>query len=548
MANANGKKRVLKAGVSLAVVAAVATGGFFAWRSYQRKQNMAAMSEVVRQNAAATEKVARGKVEQIVTASGTVKLKDEQSVYSGGKAKVNEVFVEVGDRVSGGQKLVTYDATDTQATLERQISEAEISLRNQRITLSGLSLPVSQSEIDQLQSVVDSAQKSLDDSKTTLETTISKIETQKTEITGAEEKLSKAEREVEMDEELFAIGGISQSELDSKKDALKDAQKALDSAKTALDDLERQKNSTDQNISYAEKNLSNAKKRLDEGSKTMDTEKERLDYQKQQNQIKLSEIQLEDLKRQLGEIIYETTSPLSGAVTAVSVDKGSTVDETSVLIKVADFSQLIVESSVSEYDAPYIKIGQAVKMTTDGLPDAVYTGAVTKISDQAATQSAMSGNETVVSIETSLDNPDGAIKPGFNLDMEIIVTDAPDVMNVSTSALVKDPETGAHYVYKVDGERILRRADVTAGVYGDMTVEITTGLNEGDEIVTSPTDAMTDGVPLRAAAGMTGGAPGGGASERNMMFGGPMMSGGAGGSQRSQGVGGNGGTMTMIRP
>jgi HlyD family secretion protein len=553
MANGSLKKRILKIIVSLAVVAALAAGGFFGWNWYQRRNRTAAMAAAMEQGMAATETVQRGNVQQIVTATGVVRLKDEQSVYGTGEAKVSEVLVEVGDRVTEGQKLVTYDVDDDVATLERQIREAEISLNNQRITLNGMALPATEQEIDQLQSSVDSAEKSLEDSKTTLENTLAKIDTQRIDINNALENVDKAARDVEINGELLAVGGISQSEFDAGEDALESAQKAYANAETALAELERQKTSNDQNIEYAEKNLETAKKRLSESGDTLSTEKERLDYKKQQNQIELSEIQLDDLRRQLNDVVYETTSPLSGTVTVVSVDKGSTVDEDSVLIKVADFTQLIVDASISVYDAPYIETGQSVTMTTDGLPDAVYNGKVTKISDQAATQSAMSGNETVVAIEVSVDNPDGSIKPGFNLDMEITTVDKDGAINVSTSAIVKDAQTGSHYVYKIDAERMLRRVDVTVGVYGDMTVEILSGLNEGDEIIASPTDTMSDGIPLR----MTGGVPvvGGGTQQQNGLFGGQggFMGGPGGGGNAARAPSGGGGapgggTMTFVRP
>ena len=67
-------------------------------------------------------------------------------------------------------------------------------------------------------------------------------------------------------------------------------------------------------------------------------------------------------------------------------------------------------------------------MTSDGIENKIYTGTVTKIEPTASTQSTMSGSETVVPIVVHMDNPDELMKPGFSLDLEIIVEDLSDVV------------------------------------------------------------------------------------------------------------------------
>ena len=145
--------------------------------------------------------------------------------------------------------------------------------------------------------------------------------------------------------------------------------------------------------------------------------------------------------------------------------------DSTVMMKIADLSNLDVEAQVSEYDIAQIQVGQKVEMTNDGIEGKIYTGTVTKIEPTASSQSTMSGTETVVPIVIHMDNPDALMKPGFSLDLEIIVEDLSDVTYVPLSAVGKEKDD-SYYVYKVDENDVLQKTTVTLGSANDTSAVI----------------------------------------------------------------------------
>ncbi|MCL2352484.1 MAG: efflux RND transporter periplasmic adaptor subunit [Firmicutes bacterium] len=576
------ERRALKKAVTAAVII-IAAGvlGFGGIRVYnwwqERKARQTTMADVMMM---ATESVRTGGIAQTVSASGVVYLQDEQSVYATTTAKVSSVNVEVGDKVTAGEEIVTYDTDDTRTSLRKQISQTEINLDNLNLTLQSMTAPPSVDTVRQLQNAVDSAETSLYNANQTYSGTQTKISDQQAVIKNAEDGVAKAEDGVLKAEdgvakaqtvlekakqtlsdnaELLAVGAISQNDYNkaedsvtsaedavtsardavtSARDAVTSANNTLTSAKNGLRDLNTQLESNQVGINTAQKNLNNAKQNLADSSVVLKNETDKINYEKQQNQIKLTQLDLDDLKRQLADTVDGDVSPIDGIVTAVGVSRGSSVGTSSVLVKVADFNKLIVKSNISEYDIPKLALGQSVTMTSDGLPGKTYTGKISKIGDSAAGGSASS--EATVPVEVSIGQIDGVVKPGFSLDMTITTADNPAALMISLGAVKNDAETGESYVFKVENG-VLRRTAVTLGIVSDMDVEVKSGLADGDVIISSPADTMTDGMPYTtdpsAFAGLRNN-NGGGQNSGGGLF---RIGGGGGGAVRAYQNNGGGG-------
>jgi hypothetical protein len=110
----------------------------------------------------------------------------------------------------------------------------------------------------------------------------------------------------------------------------------------------------------------------------------------------------------------------------------------------------------------------------------------------------------------------------------------------------KDAITGERKVFTVDEQGILSEKLVKTGIVSDMVVEIASGVNEGDQVVTSPTDTMEDGMNINEAGG---GVSGDGAQQGGFgaMGGGIRVGGGGGVMQQSRPAGG-GRTSSSSRP
>jgi HlyD family secretion protein len=212
-----------------------------------------------------------------------------------------------------------------------------------------------------------------------------------------------------------------------------------------------------------------------------------------------------------------------------------------VLLTLADFTDLVVNASISEYDIPKLAVGQTVSMTSDGLDGVTFPGKISKIADSASTQNSTSGTETVVAVKATFDSVPQGLKPGFDLDMDITTADNSEALIVPITALQKDTATGKYNVFKVENG-VLKKTPVTVGITSDMDAEIKDGLAEGDEVVTSPTSATYDGMTISggAATGKTGTNTTGEGRESGISFG---VSGGRSGGEGFSGGGAPGGGM-----
>lgn len=485
-------RKTVKVSIALVLIGAVGIGGFTAYKKLSHKP---AMSRDMMNNGL-TEKVSRNTMEEIITASGSVLLEDEIEVYAEGEVnKIKTILVEEGDYVQAGQILVEYDVDDTKEELENKIRDTKLEIENTQLSLKSIALPKTDSEMTKLENQVTSAEKSLYDAKNTYSNYETKLSQQQATIDELKTELETAQKDMNDNAKLLEVGGVTQTEFDDSKANYTKKVNSYNNAVSELEQLKTDKTSAQLNVKNAENSLKEAKSSLAEAQNVFSSEATRIKYEQQKLTLQQQQTNLADYEKDLSELVYTTTSKVSGIVTEVCVDEGTYTEENTVMLKVADFDKLIVSANIEEYDAPSLAVGQRVNMTTDGIPDTVYTGTITKINPSASSATSMMGTETVVPIEISVDNPDGVLKPNFSLDLEIAVIDRPDVLTVPTSSLDYDAEAEIYYVYKVN-DKTIEKTMVEVGEYGDTQVEILSGVNENDEVIASYNDKIVDGMSM----------------------------------------------------
>lgn len=423
----------------------------------------------------------KGDLSQRITASGTVKAADEQSIFIELSQEVETVYAELGDKVEEGQLLVTYNIVDDKKELQNKVSESSINLENAKISLSDLTAPTSESELLELQTQVVNAKKTISD--TELE-----IANYDTKISQLEITMNNAEKTMKNNEQLLAVGGVSQKEYD-------DSVESYNNAVIDWEQAQKEKQSKEASLESQELALQKAEVNLEKGQNPQSETSTANAIKKQENAIKSAQLNLQQAQENLTKLTEATYSPITGTVIESNAVEGQMLTDSTVIMKVADLTNLDVDALVSEYDIAKVQVGQKVELTSDGIEDKVYMGTVTKIEPSASSQSTMSGTETVVPVTVHMDAPDDLVKPGFSFDMEIIVTDLSDTNYVPVSAVMKEKDEST-YVYTVDAQQMIQKTPVVLGTYSDTTVEVKEGLTEDDTIITSPIDTMKPNTPL----------------------------------------------------
>ncbi|MBP7706442.1 MAG: efflux RND transporter periplasmic adaptor subunit [Candidatus Aminicenantes bacterium] len=234
-------------------------------------------------------------------------------------------------------------------------------------------------------------------------------------------------------------------------------------------------------------------------------------------QIKQAEASLKSTLDNLAKTTY--SSPIDGVITSLRVEEGEVAiigtmnNPGTVLLTIADLSVMEVEVEVDETDVVGVQMGQTAKVRVDALPETVFTGLVTEIGSSALQQStgvAATQESKDFKVVVTLDDPSHKLKPGLSASADIVVAERKQALAVPISALVlrdkpqADPKAPAgakeeEGVFLVENERA-KFVPVVKGITGGMMIEIVTGLQEGQSLVTGPYASLRelkDGVLIR---------------------------------------------------
>jgi RND family efflux transporter MFP subunit len=178
-------------------------------------------------------------------------------------------------------------------------------------------------------------------------------------------------------------------------------------------------------------------------------------------------------------------SPIDGVVRERLAFAGEYRAAGTPIVTVVRQHPLRLQLAVPERAAAEVRLGQVVRVSVEGDPDA-YDGRIVRLSP-AITE----GNRTLP-LEAAVPNPAGKLRPGTFARAEIITSEAPGLV-VPTSALVVF--AGVEKVLLAADGKVKERRVRTGRRYGEL-VEIVEGLEEGALVITEPR-GLTDGAAVR---------------------------------------------------
>jgi len=255
---------------------------------------------------------------------------------------------------------------------------------------------------------------------------------------------------------------------------------------------------------------------------------------------------LENAKYNLSKVRIE--SPINGIVTRRNIEEGETVvigtmnNAGTVLLTVADMSDIEAQVEVDETDIPNVSIGQKAKITIDARPGQTFAGHVVEIGNSpiqaAGTTSASQATNFLVKVKVDDLIPD--VRPGFTTTAEITTATRSEVLGIPIQAttvreMVVDKASGA--IVRDDTKNAKGRGSavqaqelkpgqerkelegvfvvkdnkavftpVKTGIAGEKYFEVLSGVNAGDQVIIGPFSSvreLKDGVAVKIEAGTT---------------------------------------------
>ncbi len=172
----------------------------------------------------------------------------------------------------------------------------------------------------------------------------------------------------------------------------------------------------------------------------------------------------------------QITSPISGIVQERMADPGVVVQPGMGIFKIGNYQQVRLRANVAQQDANRIQVGTPIIAQVPGADAGVVRGEITSIFPQTDMTT------RTVTVEAVVDNPDQQLLSGQFVDMEIITQQRPQALSVPQAALTEF--NGEAAVWVVEGSAAQRRR-VTTGLSNGDRIEITDGLDPGDQVITS---------------------------------------------------------------
>ena len=478
---------------------------------------------------------------QTVSSTGEVTSGLKRDYTAGTIATVKEVFVKVGDSVSKGDRIATFDTSN----LDAQVSNLAVTyndaqaayntaLKNQNEAKAQLASVNSQ--IASLESSIDSMA-SENNKKKTGAASASKGEEQTYSVDYNSGVVTYADG---------TLGGITggtddiQKQLKELIDNIKDLTGSIDKTNQLVQAILEELSKLGDNIENFDQDAF-AKKVAEAVKQGIVDAVEEIDWNaivkeiSSSNDVKLATAQVQlsalqaqkevysvlakgttvDAQKQLvntSKSAYDSvlkaqkeldagwTADFDGVITACSINSGSQTTALQTAVTLENMSQRVVTISLGEYDVHKVKVGMKATVTTaygkyDGevasIAPTATGGSNGSMLDSVGSMAGISGLSSLtaqgagVECKVVVDQPDENIIIGFNADVEIVTGTYDNVPCVPIESIILEKEGTYVYLYDEDTQTVTKTA-IKTGATSDTSYEITSGLSQGQKIVATP--------------------------------------------------------------
>ncbi len=445
----------------------------------------------------------RPELRQTVTASGEVRPVRYIKLTSEVPGRIEEIYVNAGDQVTQGKPLVRVDPTQLQSSQEAQWAAAQASLN----------------DIQSARNAVAAAEQGLVVAESAVAAARQQLVASQTAVERAQVDLNTANRELKRNTELIEAGVTSRFEFDAARDRYDQAKIAL---QTARANLETQK--------------------LAVNEATERANQQRLSVQEAKISIRSSEMRASQqqalLRGQTSQRSKATQlSPLNGVVADIPTRVGEYAVaglSTTPLMTIADMSTINVEVNVDETEIANVEVGQSAKVKVDALGDKELQAVVTLKNPLAVSKSDTQGGlsnrvnvqeakefKVTVELRDMTDDIRDALRPGMSATATITTKTKNNVIAVPLESIVErpaptpspqatiagstpTPSAGERPktlkgVYLIENNKV-RFIEVTTGITGEADIEVTSGVQDGMEIVRGPSrvlKTLKDGMSVK---------------------------------------------------
>ncbi|MDZ7723720.1 MAG: efflux RND transporter periplasmic adaptor subunit [candidate division KSB1 bacterium] len=206
--------------------------------------------------------------------------------------------------------------------------------------------------------------------------------------------------------------------------------------------------------------------------------------------------------REAGDNLAKTrlVAPINGVVTKLNKEEGEIAVgsefQADPIMTVSDLSQMEVLAEIDENDVVLVELDDIAKIEVDAIPDTALEGTVSEIAHTATTLGRGTQEQvTNFEVKIAITTPFKALRPGMSSTVDIETETRDSTLYVPIQCVTmrevdqdstsrpKDKEEKQKVVFVVQADTV-QLTPVTTGISSETDIEVLTGLQEGDQVVT----------------------------------------------------------------
>ena len=387
-----------------------------------------------------------GDIDSTASYTGEIIASENTAVSAKVSGDAQTVYVKEGDFVRAGSKLVTIDPTSYRLAYNQALAaynsavsskkSAEASKKSAEAGYNSVTNGSTRQTLTQLESQLNAAQIAYDNA-------LDIYNKQKT---------------------LYDLGAISETEFNTYKTSLENAELSLNTAKTNYD---LTKNVVSQesaatakaSVESAEASVNSAQSGIESAKAALDIAKNNLDN-------------------------CTVTAPISGYISSKSVNKGQMVAQGTPVVTITNTSLVDAEISVTESVIPLVDVGTKANVNIKSANVENVEGVVTLVNPVKDEKTGL------YTVKVSMSNADGKLKQGMIADITLVTESDSNAITIPVESLMQDDSDG-YYVYVAKGKKAQKR-NVETGIMNDESAQILSGIEPGDRVIVSGKEYISD--------------------------------------------------------
>jgi len=403
----------------------------------------------------------RTSIESIVSATGSVSGERVANLVSPGTGTVAEVLLKEGDRVTAGQVVARLDTRD----LELNLKQAQSQLQVSEASLARARKAPSAEEIKAAEAALASAKANLENLKkgpSSRDRELAKlaIDQAKNTLWGAQ-----GSRDAIKGSPLSSSGSGAQAEAQ-----VANAELAVKIAEINYQKLFEPVAASQ--VTAAEAQIAQAESNLARLLSTPSAE----DIAVAEAQVAQARVAVEIAQKRLADAALQ--APFSGQLTTLNIHAGDTVVLNAPVATLLDSTGYHIMVDIDETEIIQVQTGQRAKIQLDAFPGEEIEGVVSRINPVGASA------QGIVTYGVRIDLPatELPIRPLMTASVNIVVAEKQDVIVVPNRAIKRDNQGRYVEILKM---AIPTKVYVTTGASNEQVTEITSGLDEGQQVIIS---------------------------------------------------------------